>query len=297
MDSGMGGDAASGPIVLGLGDGGPTPVALPSNLVKTEFGGYALGPPLMDAGADTPSSGGAQSCSLVKGVVRDFKGATDPGGHPDFEEPNWAGDLPTLGLVAPDLGADRKPVYASQCEATLAGGRAGCPYGQMTTSKMAFDEWYRYTPGVNLPYIVYLQFVPNGNVFTFQSLSFFPLDNAGWGDPPHLGADGKLHNFSFTTEIHTEFQYVGGEIFTFEGDDDVWVFMNGKLGIDLGGLHPMARGTINLDQRAGMLGLSKGNKYRLEIFHAERHTTASTFRVDTNLAFTNCGTIPPDVPR
>jgi hypothetical protein len=30
------------------------------------------------------------------------------------------------------------------------------------------------------------------------------------------------------------------------------------------------------------------------LFHAERHTNASNFRVDTNLAFVDCGTIPPD---
>jgi fibro-slime domain-containing protein len=296
-----GDDGSAGPILLGgQGDGAPpqpTPLTLPSNLVKTEFGGYALGPPLLDAGMDTPGDGGAQSCSLVTGVVRDVKGATQPGGHPDFEVPTWQGSTPTLGLVAPNLGADRKPVYASLCEASLVGGRAACPYGQMTTSKASFDEWYRYTPSVNLPYILYLQLVPNGMVFTFESLFFFPVDNAGWGDPPLRANDGKLHNFSFTTEIHTEFRYLGGETFIFNGDDDVWVFMNGKLAIDLGGLHPMANGTIVLDQSAGALGLTKGATYRLEIFHAERHTDASTFRIDTNLAFTNCGTIPPDVPR
>jgi fibro-slime domain-containing protein len=288
-----------GPILLS-NDAAPAPAItmLPSNFVKTEFGGYALGAPIMGGGVmDTQPNASAQNCGLVRGVVRDVKGATEPGGHPDFEVPAWAGSSPTRGLVAQALGTDRKPVYASLCEASLVGGRTGCPYGQMTTSKAAFDEWYRYTAGVNLPYIVYLQFVPNGNVYTFQSQNYFPLDNAGCGDPPLMAGDGKLHHFSFTTEIHTEFEYRGGETFTFIGDDDVWVFINGKLAIDLGGLHWAATGTINLEQTAPILGLTKGGTYPLEVFQAERHTSASTFRIDTNLTFTNCGAIPPDIPK
>jgi hypothetical protein len=33
--------------------------------------------------------------------------------------------------------------------------------------------------------------------------------------------------------------------------------------------------------------------YSLELFHAERHTDGSNFRVDTNLGFVDCGTVPP----
>jgi len=101
------------------------------------------------------------------------------------------------------------------------------------------------------------------------------------------------HNFGFTTELHTTFRYNGGEHFTFTGDDDLWVFINGRLALDLGGLHSQVSGTIDLDGSATTLGISKGSNYSLELFHAERHTTASNFRIDTNFVFVDCGVIVP----
>jgi fibro-slime domain-containing protein len=122
----------------------------------------------------------------------------------------------------------------------------------------------------------------------FESNAFFPLDDAA------LGNQGRDHNFHFTTEVHTRFLYQGGETFRFTGDDDLWVFINNRLAIDLGGVHGAQSDEIDLDARAGELRISTGNVYRLEFFHAERHTSESNFRVDTNLAFVNCGEIIPD---
>jgi fibro-slime domain-containing protein len=121
--------------------------------------------------------------------------------------------------------------------------------------------------------------------------SYFPVDGLGWNDTA-TASDGKEHNFAFTTEFHTTFTYNGGEKFTFQGDDDVWVYINKKLAIDLGGIHVQLQATVDLDAQASTLGISPGNSYDLAVFNAERHTTQSNFRIDTTLVFTDCGQIP-----
>jgi fibro-slime domain-containing protein len=55
--------------------------------------------------------------------------------------------------------------------------------------------------------------------------------------------------------------------------------------------------TVTLDTSAAMLGITKGGTYPIDLFHAERHTTASHFRIETTLSLVDCGSIPPDNPK
>jgi len=298
-DAAVAGGLDGGFVQLATGDGGGQApsgdggLVLPGNFVTTELGGYALGPPITTGGSDAGvlENSGTANCSLVTGVVRDFKNQPDDNGtgHPDFD--TFTGLSPTTGLVLTALGSDLKPVFAGNCADGTTILTQGCPYGQMLTTQANYNQWYRYAPNVNKPFLVYLEFVPNKGVYTFDSEEYFPLDNAGWGNNA-TGDDGKQHNFGFTTEVHLEFVYKGGETFTFDGDDDVWAFIDHRLAVDLGGTHSAAAGSVSLDS----LGLTKGQRYPLDIFNAERHPTGSHFRVDTNLSFTSCGTVPPDVP-
>jgi len=285
---GSGAGAGNGTGGTGSTDPGGGVYMLPADYTKATLGGFKLGSeidPGATGGAGTPGAGGGtSSCGTsILGVVRDFKGANEPGGHGDFEA--FQGTSASKGIVADTLGADQKPVY------TAMGAFIDPHNGPQTTTKEAFDQWYRATPNVNKPFIIYLYFQPNGNVLTFQSNAFFPLDGKGWGNTP-----GQQHNFAFTTEVHTQFNYKGGETFSFTGDDDLWVFINKKLAIDLGGLHRSTSDTVSLDMAAAKLGIAVGGTYDLDLFHAERHTNESNFRVDTNLAFTNCGTIVEEPP-
>jgi fibro-slime domain-containing protein len=275
---GNGGSGANG----GADSGNQTGVWPPSgytNVTNTTIGAYALGPDI--SSGNVPANTGT-GCSGLYGVVRDFKMGNQAGGHPDFET---APSQDVKGIVQNTLGPDDKPLYTTN----------GTPVG--TSGAANFNQWYHdtpangSTPAVNMSYIVALQLVTSNGISTFSASinnggglpdsSFFPLDGTGFGD------QGQPHNFSFTTEIHTSFTYNGGETFTFKGDDDVWVFIDKKLAIDLGGRHAQETGSIQLNT----LGLTVGAAYDLAVFHAERHTTQSNFRIDTTLAFTNCGQI------
>ena len=291
----VGGSSPSG----GDGPGNQVVTELPAGFTATDIGGYQLGPAIVaGAGASGMASGGSGGAmsgncgNILLGVTRDFKGADEPMGHPDFNA-NIAGGDVTPGLVSTTLGTDQKPVYASQCEIGNPMPAPTCPYGAQTTSQANFDQWYHDEAGVNDPYLVSIYLAPQpGGLFTFQSLHYFPVDGAGFMGMAKAN-DGKRHNFGFTTELHTQFLYSGGETFNFQGDDDVWVFINNKLAVDLGGLHPAQLRKVDLDSAAATLGIQTGNIYPLDLFHAERHTNASTFRIDTNLSFVDCGTVIP----
>ena len=95
----------------------------------------------------------------------------------------------------------------------------------------------------------------------------------------NISGRGKKHNYGFTMKIQATFEYIPGQYFEFNGDDDVWVFINNRLVVDIGGQHTKVFGAVNLDT----LGLQEGVNYPFHIFYAERHTTQSNFMMRTSI--------------
>ncbi|HKY38466.1 MAG TPA: DUF4215 domain-containing protein [Polyangiaceae bacterium] len=286
---------------------------------------------VVEPGWDCPEDVDLPSSLEMRVTYRDFKanGASSGGGHPHFQNVNQD----NKGIAGPPCTTGNQGTCGrldNQGKPATVGGFSSIPGGAApSTSSARFATWYRDTNTLGFDVSAVQDSLPltqvggaTSDVYEYSSAAHFPLDGRGLGNtcsevsPSCCNAGGACvgHNYNFTTELRYFFQYQGGETLTFRGDDDVWVFINGRLAVDVGGVHcaqvgrvilgdenascslhgtdyngdcattgdPPACGlsmTEQTDDTDGRFGLTKGGVYEIVLFHAERHTTASNFRL------------------
>ena len=145
------------------------------------------------------------------------------------------------------------------------------------------------------------------------SPGFFPLDDFEYLDAAKTiknpkfdwnvtawtrakGLDTCKHNYSYAMSVSASFKYVKGQYFEFRGDDDVWVYINNRLVVDIGGVHERVEGAVDLDtigQNDPTLALKEGREYPFHIFYAERNASESNFKMRTSINLQKLNTYIP----
>jgi fibro-slime domain-containing protein len=259
---------------------------------------------------------------IIPVVYHDFQSYRDPNGHPDFEHYQGNGQM---GITQATLGANGAPVHVPMCT-NWTTNLCTPPVNATPTWDPAtdwFGMWYVDTPAFNKTIVQTLSLggqvngvasatcstagQPACTSFQYSDDTFFPIDAAGWGNTPN-----QVHNYGFTSAARYWFQYTGAATLTFFGDDDVWVFINKQLAVDLGGTHQRAQGAVTLDASTGHgyvcdyvtpgkgginglltacdtvaktgghdvdLGLKAGSIYEIAVFQAERFTVESHYQL------------------
>ncbi len=178
------------------------------------------------------------------------------------------------GMVSSTLGSDGLPDYI---------GTGGAGAVDDTTS---FDNWWTDDYGSKAISIDLTETGPGSGIYSYSNAAFFPIDGELSGN------EGLSHNYHFAMHLEGTTSFRATDTFSFVGDDDLWVYIDGKLVMDLGGVHGPLGSTVTGSDIIAAWGLSEDTYYDLDIFFAERHTTQSNFNITTSFRLEDKTSVP-----
>lgn len=252
-----------------------------------------------------------------------LKFAKDPGKGDGYNAYNASGR--TKGILANQLDANGMPSLSATCGDqplgylfnTLSGANKRVDEGLDKLFAKDADGYYVFDSDSSFATIsgnlatgskefkVYKDTTIKG-FFPYTSHTLYNGVSNNYGDA--LGSQSTNHYLGMTiatTFVQPKDGKINGKdmVFEFSGDDDVWVFIDGKLVLDLGGIHGKVSGTINF--ATGQVTYTGSNsstitidetdfrdeeawsdwsKHTLKMFYLERGHNASNCKIKMNLA-------------
>lgn len=185
------------------------------------------------------------------------------------------------GLMTPGLGTAGYPVAV--------------PGKNETNQGLDTDKWFDLVEGETEQEsgTLQLRYNKDGATFTFGADDFYPMDGVEFSHEDAVNKDG--HNHLFTMRFAVPFVVLanGGEQFTMTADDDTFVYVNGQLAVDMGGVHDPTTGIIAIDGEGRVMAKVEDNDWvdtgvklnrdetaTINVFHADRDAANSLIRLE-----------------
>ena len=158
-----------------------------------------------------------------------------------------------------------------------------------------FNRWFHTIEGKSQSYASKLNLTYDEKTisFSYSNDNFYPLNTITVPDEP-VNKNGINHLFTMSLSLPVEVHADKKETFTISADDDTWVFINGKIVLDMGGIHEATTGTFNINESGEIysgsnnndlsysgIKLEKGEIATIHIFHADRDSSESIFKLKT----------------
>ena len=174
-------------------------------------------------------------------------------------------------------------------------GMAVNAYDKIILTKNSDGDYYMSAYQGDVEYDRTNRSIYNGNGTATKEF-FYPINGLGYdslfGDTTdktstngsaYYGATAPNGNYTLRGEAQFIYNEAENLFFDFTGDDDVYLFINGQLVLDLGGAHWSVEKRVNINDVAKEIGLENGQVATFTFFYMERNSDCSNFTIKTNI--------------